>query len=310
MISLGEISALLAAVFWSIAVIIFKSVGDKVSSFVITPAKNFIAIILFGIVCVFTQVPIWYDGLLSSDYFRLIVSGCLGMGIADLLFLYSLNKIGANRIAIVNTLEPFAVLLMSFIVLKEAVPNMIQSVGFLIISLAVLSIALENSPKKDIDSKSYYQGILLMVLAISISSFGIVLMKPVLFKLGQVNSSIYNPYQLLLWGSMLRLLPGVLITIIILLLQKNWRELLAPAINRDVGLRLLVASGLGTFFALNFWIIGYAYMKETALTSILGQMSAIFIIILARIFLKETITTVRIVSMCIAFIGVVFVVSG
>tara|TARA_X000001036_G_scaffold192241_1_gene181294 strand:- start:1313 stop:2245 length:933 start_codon:yes stop_codon:yes gene_type:complete len=310
LISTGEISALLAAVFWSIAVIIFKSVGNTVSSFVITPAKNFIAIILFFLVCVFTQVPVWYNGLMPSEYFRLILSGCLGMGIADLLFLYSLNKIGANRIAIVNTLEPFAVLLMSFIVLNETIPNPIQSLGFLIISGAVLSIALEKSPKKDIDSKSYYQGILLMVLAISISAFGIVLMKPILFKLGQVSHPDYNSYQLLLWGSMLRLLPGVLITIIILFSKRDWKALLAPAMNKDIGLRLLIASGLGTFFALNFWIIGYAYMEETALTSILGQMSAIFIIILARIFLKETITTIRIISMCLAFIGVVLVVAG
>ena len=86
--------------------------------------------------------------------------------------------------------------------------------------------------------------------------------------------------------------------------------MLAPAMNKDMGLRLLVASGLGTFFALNFWIIGYAYMEETALTSILGQMSAIFIIILARIFLKETITTVRIISMSVAFFGVILVITG
>ena len=149
-----------------------------------------------------------------------------------------------------------------------------------------------------------------MVLAISISAFGIVLMKPVLFKLGQINNSLYSPYQLLLWGSMLRLLPGVLITIIVLLLQKNWKGLLVPAMNKDIGVKLLIASGLGTFFALNFWIIGYAYMEETALTSILGQMSAIFIIILARIFLKERITTIRIISMCIAFFGVILVITG
>ena len=310
MISTGEISALLAAVFWSIAVIIFKSVGNTVSSFVITPAKNFIAIILFFLVCIFTQVPVWYDGLMPSEYFRLILSGCLGMGIADLLFLYSLNKIGANRIAIVNTLEPFAVLLMSFIILKETIPNPTQSLGFLIISGAVLSIALEKSPKKDIDSKSYYQGILLMILAISISAFGIVLMKPILFKLGQVSHPNYSPYQLLLWGSMLRLLPGVLITIIILFSKRDWKALLAPVMNKDIGLRLLIASGLGTFLALNFWIIGYAYMEETALTSILGQMSAIFIIILARIFLKETITAIRIISMCLAFVGVALVVAS
>jgi len=199
---------------------------------------------------------------------------------------------------------------MSYAILNEAMPKPGQLIGFLIISGAVLSIALEKSARKDIDSKSYYQGILLMVCAILVSSVGIVIMKPVLFKLGQVSNPLYNPYQLLLWGSMLRLLPGVLITIIVLLLQKNWKELVRPAMNKHIGLRLLIASGFGTFFALNFWIIGYAYMKETALTSILGQMSAVFIIILARIFLKETITATRIISMCIAFFGVILVITG
>ena len=51
-------------------------------------------------------------------------------------------------------------------------------------------------------------------------------------------------------------------------------------------------------------------MEETALTSILGQMSAVFIIILARVFLGETITTVRIISMCVAFFGLILVIMG
>ena len=300
---------------WSIAVIIFRSVGNTISAFVVTPAKNLIAVILFVLVCIFSGVPLWYDGLSEFEYYRLIISGSLGMGVADLLFLYSLNKIGANRIAILNTLEPFVVLLMAYLVLggENELPNITQLVGFIIISGSVLSIALEKSVAKDIDSKSYYQGILLMISAISISGFGIVLMKPVLaklYELGQVENSQFNSYQLLLWGSMLRLLPGVLITIFVLLSKKNWKDLLRPAMNRGIGLKLLLASGLGTFFALNFWIMGYASMDKTALTSILGQMSAIFIIILARIFLKETITKVRIISMCVAFLGVVLVVTG
>ena len=86
---LGEISTLLAAMFWSIAVIIFRSVGNTISAFVVTPAKNLIAMMLFAGVCLFTGVPVWYDGLSNSDCYRLIISGCLGMGIAHLLFLYS-----------------------------------------------------------------------------------------------------------------------------------------------------------------------------------------------------------------------------
>ena len=43
---LGEISALCAAIFWSIAVIIFKSASTEITPFLITPLKNTIALIL------------------------------------------------------------------------------------------------------------------------------------------------------------------------------------------------------------------------------------------------------------------------
>ena len=302
MISFGETAALLAAVFWSVAVIIFKSVGSRVSPFVITPAKNVIAILLFGLVSAFTSVPIWYDGLLTSDYYRLIISGCLGMGVADLMFLYSLNKIGANRIAIINTLEPSFVLILSFFILGVWM-NVTQLIGFLIISGAVLIIAMEKSSRKDIDITTYYKGILLMICAISFSSTGIIIMKPVLDKLT-------HSMELQIWATMFRLFPGVLITVIILLLKKDCKELLLPIMNKNIASKLLLASGLGTFFALIFWIVGYSNIPNPALASILGQMSAVFIIILAKIYLKEAITPIRIISMCIAFFGMALVVTG
>ena len=302
MISFGELSMLLAAVFWSVAVIIFKSVGNRVSPFVITPTKNVIAIFLFGLITIFTSVPIWYDGLLITDYYRLIISGCLGMGIADLMFLYSLNKIGANRIAIINTLEPSFVLILSFFILGVWM-NTTQLIGFLIISGAVLMITMEKSSRKDIDSTTYYKGILLMICAISFSSTGIIIMKPVLDKLT-------HSVELQVWAAMFRLFPGVLTTVIILLLKKDCKELLLPIMNKNIASKLLLASGLGTFFALIFWIVGYSNIPNPALASILGQMSAVFIIILARIYLKEVITPIRVISMCIAFFGMALVVTG
>ena len=45
--SIGELSALLAAIFWSIAVIIFKSASNVVSPFLITALKNTIASFCF-----------------------------------------------------------------------------------------------------------------------------------------------------------------------------------------------------------------------------------------------------------------------
>ena len=67
---------------------------------------------------------------------------------------------------------------------------------------------------------------------------------------------------------------------------------------------MLIGSGLGTFLALGFWIIGYANIEHPPIASILGQTSVIFIIILSWIFLKERITPIRLLSMLFAIVGV------
>ena len=102
----GELCALSAAICWSIAVIIFKSASKSLSPLLITALKNTIALFLFIVFFLIYGIPLWYDGFTTNDYIKIIISGCLGMGFGDILFIYALSKIGANRIAIINCFEP------------------------------------------------------------------------------------------------------------------------------------------------------------------------------------------------------------
>ena len=56
--------------------------------------------------------------------------------------------------------------------------------------------------------------------------------------------------------------------------------------------KILLSSGLGTFIALSFWIIGYANISKPPIASIIGQTAVIFIAIFSSIFLKEKIKPV------------------
>ena len=111
----GEVLALMAALFWSIAVVIFKSLSQKISPFLINALKNTIALICFIITLSILDIPFWNNTFTNQEYIKFIISGILGMGIADAIFIYSLSKIGANRIAILNCFEPIAVYLLSLI---------------------------------------------------------------------------------------------------------------------------------------------------------------------------------------------------
>ena len=295
----GVFSALMAAFCWSVAVIIFKSASKFLSPLLIVVLKNSIAVFCFIAFFIIFDIPFWVSSLGRADYYKIIISGVLGMGIADILFIRALGKIGAKRVAIVNCFEPGVVYFFSILLLGSFLTT-IQLLGFFIVIIALLIISYEKDGL-EIDPKIKNQGMLTQVLAVILSSFGIVLIKPVLLKL---NMSISQQ----LWVTFFRLLPGFIFTWFLFLFQKNKIQLLMPLKIKSVTLKIIVASGLGTFLALSFWIIGYANIKKPPVASILGQSSVLFIIILSYFFLYEKISKTKLVAMIFAVYGVFLVV--
>ena len=297
--SFGVVAVLLAALCWSVAVIIFKSAGRFLSPLLIVLLKNTIATLCFVVLFFVFDIPFWLSGLESLDYYKIIISGVLGMGLADLLFIKALSQIGANRVAIVNCFEPGVIYLFSVLMLGSFLTPK-QLFGFLVVVVALLIISYE---KDDIEIASSIKrrGVLTQVLAVVLSSFGIVLIKPVLSKL---NASIASQ----LWVTFFRLFPGFIFTWIVFMFKKNKLKLLIPLKNKSICLKIIIASGLGTFLALSFWIIGYANIQKPPIASILGQTSVLFIIVLSYFFLNEKISKTKLGAMSLAICGVLFII--
>ena len=294
----GELSALSAALCWSIAVIIFKSASKTLSPILITALKNSIALFSFLLLFMFLDIPLWYGDFEYSDYFKIFISGILGMGIGDILFIYALSQIGANRIAIMNCFEPAVIYCFSILFLGTIL-TLQQLTGFAIVIISLLIISYEND-LQEIDPLIKKRGMIIQIIAILLSSFGIVLIKPVLEK---TTDSI----SMQLWVTAFRLFPGFIVAWIVFVLQKNKLLILQPLLKSKMILKIIVSSGLGTFIALSFWIIGYANIEKPPVASIIGQTSVIFIIILSYIFLKEKISKVRVMSILFAICGVLLI---
>ncbi len=294
----GELSALSAALCWSIAVIIFKSASKTLSPILITALKNSIALFSFLLLFIFLDIPLWYGDFEYSDYFKIFISGILGMGIGDILFIYALSQIGANRIAIMNCFEPAVIYCFSILFLGTIL-TLQQLTGFAIVIISLLIISYEND-LQEIDPLIKKRGMIIQIIAILLSSFGIVLIKPVLEK---TTDSI----SMQLWVTAFRLFPGFIVAWIVFVLQKNKLLILQPLLKSKMILKIIVSSGLGTFIALSFWIIGYANIEKPPVASIIGQTSVIFIIILSYIFLKEKISKVRVMSILFAICGVLLI---
>ena len=63
---------------------------------------------------------------------------------------------------------------------------------------------------------------------------------------------------------------------------------------------------MGTYLSVIFWLAGYKYTLAGR-AAIYNQLSTIFIIVLARIFLKESFTFKKIIGLIFAIIGAILV---
>tara|TARA_B110000263_G_scaffold89477_1_gene78193 strand:- start:4137 stop:5063 length:927 start_codon:yes stop_codon:yes gene_type:complete len=296
----GILFALCASILWSITVTLIKPISNNISPFLINPIKNSIGFILFFILFMLTDIPLWYDSLYNYEYAIILFSGSLGMFLGDTIFIYALNKIGANRVAIVDAFSPVIIFSYSILLLPNQTLNIMQIIGFIITIIGLLILTYEND-YEDIDYRVKRFGILLVLGAMMCTGFGVVYLKTVLNRINETGYDI----KLNLWVTAFRLIPGVVLSWILFLFQKNKIKLIKPVKIKKNLIPLLIASFIGPFLALGCWILGYAFIDKPSIASIIGQTSVIFIVFLSWVFLKENLTKLRIISTICVFVGVI-----
>jgi drug/metabolite transporter (DMT)-like permease len=298
---LGEICSLLSAVFWALAIIIFKKIGDRVSPMVINPVKSTIGLLLFILTYIILGIPLTPNTQFSNaDLITLAISGIIGIGIADIIFLHSLNILGAGISAIVDTVYSPFIILFAFIILGESLTPIQLLGGVLIIgSVLYTSTKIQNIP---VNRKRFKQGVLYGVGSIAMMALGIVMIKPIL-------NTVSNQPRLQMWVAGFRLISGVLVSGCIMLYANQKENILGALRDRTLWLPLMVSSVLATYLGIAMWVMGMS-MTTASISSILNQTSTIFIMIFAWMFLGEPLTKRRILSIIVAMFGAYLVFIG
>jgi len=134
---IGELCALLTAVVWAFAVILFKKSWEHTHPIILNYFKNFLAIVLLIPTLFLFKEQIFRD-VPANDYLLLLLSGGLGLGIADTLFFKSLNLLGASMSAIVDCLYSPFIISLSIVFLNERL-SLIQFIGVFMIVSAILT---------------------------------------------------------------------------------------------------------------------------------------------------------------------------
>ncbi len=293
---LGEISALACATTWALALILLKKCGEKTPPLALGLFKNIIALIFL-----LPTVYLWEGGFFfeasTKDYILLIASGVLGIAVGDVLFLRGLNILGAGLTSIVDCLYSPLVIALSILFLNEQL-SFIQFLGSALIIIAIFISIIErkrvNRTVSHLNKGELITGIVVSIISLLLMVVGLLIMKPILDK---------SP---ILWVLEVRLVAGTIGMIIFFLFLKNKKARLLAFFTSKNWLYIVPSAILSTYLAIILWVVGMKYAK-VSIAAVLNQTSSIFTILLASVFLKETLTLKKIIGAIIAIIGVLII---
>lgn len=288
---MGEFYALLCALFWGFAVVLFKRAGDTTSPFALNLFRVGISSVLLTATCYAVDQPLlrsvpWRDVLI------LAAGGVLSIALADTLFHKCLNTVGAGITAIVDCLYSPLMVLFAFVLLGEKIGPW-DLAGMVLVVGGVL-VAAAQTPPEHLTRNRQAVGMLWGAGAMTALTVGVIAVKPALER------------QPVIWATTVRQVGALAVMLPIALLAPQRRAWLGVFRPRADWKYTLSGTLMGSYFALIFWLAGLKY-EQAGVVAILNQTSTIYVLILATLFLKESFTVRKMIASVMAVGGILLV---
>ena len=289
MIGWGEFFALASALSWAFAIILFRKAGDALPPFELNLFKN-----LLGFSLILPTLAIMEGFRLSAftlpEIGITMLSGFLGIAVADTWYLRALSLMGAGRTGIVaSLLSPFVILL-SIVFLGESLHGW-QLAGFALVMAGILLVTWRQN-RREVDTEHLGKGVFYGVGAMFLMSVGIVMVKEILET---------RPFM---WTTELRLAGGIGGMLIYTTIKGQFPTL-KQRFSQPLPWRyILPASFLGAFVSMMMWLAGYKLIPASQ-ASILNETANAWIVLLAWLMLGETMNSRKLAGILLTSAGVV-----
>ena len=286
---MGDIYAILTALCWSSAVILFDISSKKFEALQLNAIKNLIGVCGFFVTIIVFSIPL--PKFSSDELIILIISGFLGITIADVLFLESLKRMGSGISALVSTIYTPSIFILAFILFNETIAIQSYLGGLIVISGIVITV---YKVPRNITRENLYIGICLGILAQFFTAYSVLSVKPILEE---------HP---ILYDALYRFSVGLVGTIIICILKVGFIDLIQTYKNGLINYHLVLGAILGTYLSVILWLSGFKYTLAGR-AAIYNQLSTVLIVIFARLFLSESLDTRKIIGVFLAMFGALLV---
>ncbi len=288
-IGLGELSALAAALFWALSVILFRRAGQALPPFELNLFKNLLGFAL--ILPTLALLEGWQLAEFSLEELGIaLFSGFLGIAVADTWYLRALQLMGASRTGIVaSLLSPFVILL-SFLFLGESLGGW-QIAGFALVMAGILLVTWRTN-RRSVDTEHIRKGVFFGIGAVFLMAVGIVMVKEILET---------RPF---IWTAQIRLTGGIAGMLIYTLLRSRFAEV-RRNFAKPLPWKLIIAgSFLSIYLSMMLWLAGYKLIPASE-ASVLNESANAWIVFLAWLMLGESIGFRKVTGLVLTSVGVI-----
>lgn len=283
--AIGILAALGSAASWSIGAVLFKQLGDTLSSFAMTLMKGAVSVVLLGLATLlvggFSHIP-------REAYYYLALSGLVGIALSDTFFFSALKEVSPQSLTLLLTFGQVLTALLAVILLGEALPLQ----GWAGIAVIVTGITIGMFHRSADKGRSSVRGIIFGLISVISMAVAVILTKK-----GLTSTST-------LYATFIRMLAGTVGMLLLGIATKRLGGWVSPFSDMRLAWKFALPVFVITFGGFWLAIVAFKYTSVAVANSLIAT-EPIFVLPMAAIFLKEKVTLHAAAGAGIATVGVI-----
>ncbi|HPE57306.1 MAG TPA: DMT family transporter [Bacteroidales bacterium] len=294
---LGEIAALMTAMFWAVTSTSFEAAGKRIGSLTLNVIRLYFAFAIYTVyLWIVRGLPFPTDAT-SNAWMWLSLSGLVGFLIGDLLLFQAFVVVGARISMLIMALVPPITALTGWLILGESLTPRdflgmaLTLTGVVLVILKNEHLDQESGKKKKLKFSYPIVGILL--------AFGGAVGQAVGLVLSKFGMQDYNAFA----ASQIRVLAGLIGFTIVFTLMRRWGRVWKAFKNPKGILFTGIGSVFGPFLGVSFSLLAVQH-AETGVAATIMSIVPILLIPPAVLYFKEKVTFKEILGAFIAVGGV------
>jgi len=286
----GELSALLTALLWSVGSYAFTDAAEKIGSVQLNMNRLILAAILLFLTIIIFNFN--YD-LSSNQVLNLAISGIIGLVIGDLFLFKAYSQIGARLTILLMSFSPVLSALLAFFFLSERI-SFIGITGMVVTVMGILLVVSERNKSPETKDKMTPIGFFNGFMAAAGQAGGLIFAK-LAFDQGEINGFV---------ATFVRIFTSVIVFIPLLVLMRRFKSPIKTyRHNSKALLSTFMGTVCGPFIGVTFSLIAIKHTKVGIAATIIATMPVIMLPI-SRYYFKDKLSWRSISGAIIAVTGI------